>query len=109
MEELKKSDPTKHEYVTTNLLATHDDIDEENGWVLYTWYSTKWYAGMGFYPDIDWLMDFLGGIMKVITNVEDLPFTFIKVGEDMGDIEMLGNCDNPFGLWWKQSLDFDNS
>lgn len=55
--------------------------NEEGDVLLYT--SGKWYDGYG---DVD-------AVMSFIKNLEPEMFHFVRVGEDLGDIERLGDLD----------------
>ena len=64
-------------------------IDETTGEELWRWNYVKWYDG---YPAVDFVTGFL-------RELDDEDFVFIRVGEDVGDIERYG-CfwQNAFGL-----------
>ncbi len=68
--------------------ALHN-IDDATGEELWRWNYVKWYDS---YPDVDFVTGFL-------RELDDEDFLFIRVGEDVGDIERYG-CfwENAFGL-----------
>jgi len=47
-------------------------------------------------------------VMDFIRTLEDDEFAFVRVGEDLGDIEIYGNLDD-FGIMVTTNIEFDES
>lgn len=80
------------------LLKDADQILERDDCILYSWPSVKWYH---VYPEVA----FIQNTLELNINQED--FYFVRVGENVGDIEELGLFyDNPFSLCPVNELSF---
>ena len=77
------------------------NFDDSGGWIVQ-WDQIKWYEG---YPEIDVINSFVEAMesedLSEYGELDDAPpvdwndhFTFVKVGEDRGDIKTYG-----FGPW----------
>ena len=52
----------------------------------FYWDGIKWYTGDYGYTEITWVMDYLEDLRE-----SPNPYLFVRVGEDMGDIEEIYN------------------
>ena len=79
-----------------------ETVREEDGCRLYHTSWMKWYENDSDYPIVQAVMDYL-------SELDDEDFLFIRIGDDVGDIEEVGYFfDNPFNLGYTRRICFDN-
>ena len=83
------SDKEEFNFPLKVLLAAQDMLrycevteDKQTGRTTYVWNDVKWYEG---YTGVDAIMEFLH------SQENDEDFGFIRIGEEDGDIELLGS------------------
>lgn len=80
------------------LLKDADQTLERDDCILYSWPNIKWYL---IYPEVAFIQSVLD------SNINQDDFYFIRVGENIGDIEEHGLFyDNPFSLCPVSELSF---
>ena len=80
------------------LLNDADKVLKRDGCILYMWQNIKWYCN---FPDVDLIQR----AVEIKLPQED--FYFIRIGENLGDIEEQGTFyDNPFSLCAVNELSF---
>ena len=78
---------------------------------LFIWNDIKWYSGtpgMSEYKNMDFIEEFLDDLWNNEKSQGSPKFFFIRVGEDLDDVDMRGDfTDNPFSLRLNSSLAYD--
>lgn len=87
------SDKTRSE---VEYLLSHADshhLDSASGAECWKWNDLKWYSGAPeYYPEVDF-------IEKLMLELSEEHYRFIRIGEDSDDLEVQGFfLDDPFGL-----------
>lgn len=87
-----------------SLLADADRhlVDTDSGAECWKWDDVKWYSGdPKYYPDVDF-------IEKLMLELPEEDFRFMRVGEDYDDLEANGYyLDDPFVLTLRRELVLD--
>lgn len=74
--------------------ADQHHVDQDTGAEIWLWNSIKWYSGDPLsYPEIDF-------IEKLMVELEDGDYRFIRIGEDYDDTEVCGD-------FWENPFDFE--
>lgn len=78
--------------------------DKESGHEAWSWEYLKWYRDEPeYYPEVDF-------IDKLMAELEEEDFRFIRIGEDYDDTEVRGLfCENPFDLELGRSISFSQA
>lgn len=77
-------------------------VDKESGAELWAWSQQKWYIDDPVYYPAVYFME------KLLKDMEEEDYLFVRAGEDCNDIEMRGRFDeNPFGLTLAREVYWD--
>lgn len=87
-------DKTRQEVNDLFKYADQHHADPDTGAEIWLWNSIKWYSGDPlYYPEIDF-------IDKLLMELEDGDYRFIRIGEDYDDTEVCGD-------FWENPFDFE--
>jgi hypothetical protein len=76
-----------------NILEEADKTDDQHDHIVWFFYGYKWYTQ---YSDVK-------AIMVWLSNLDDNVYGFIRIGEEMDDIEFLGDP-NDFDLYVSRTI-----
>lgn len=77
-------------------------VDAESGAECWHWTDLKWYdCDPEYYPEVDF-------IEKLMAELDEEDYRFMRVGEDYDDLEVKGcYLDDPFGLTLRREIMLD--
>lgn len=98
-EALSKEGADLQEEVRKCLEQYTDETIHQEGWTLYYWNDTKWYADSPGYGEVKWLEEFIKG--------SPWHGQLLRLGEELGDYDELGEApDSPFEMGYECKLTY---
>lgn len=103
-EKLASEDITDKTRSEVEYLLSHADqhLDADSGAECWKWADVKWYdCDPVYYPEVDF-------IEKLMADLDEEDYRFMRVGEDYDDLEVNGcYLDDPFGLTLRREIILD--
>ena len=84
-----------------NMVDEHLTKDE---WSLYIWRNIKWNDGPCECKEMFWIRCFMEECEDTCDEIDDLPFRFVRLGENLIDVEVLGTYEEPFRVGFVKEL-----